>query len=115
MFYAAKEGDVIGLEKMAALNADIDGACDDGLSPLSFAKNDEKVIRTLVKLGADVNKADTDGQTPLMYSVSDGEDRVKLLLALGADKTIKDKQGNTAYDLVKDKKTVGDAIKTLLK
>lgn len=115
VFYAAKEGDVIGLEKMAALNADMNRACDDGLSPLSFAKNEEKVIRTLVKLGADVNKADEDGQTPLMYSVKDGEDRIKLLLALGADKTIKDNEGNTAYDLVKNKKTVGDGVKTLLK
>ncbi|MCU7812553.1 MAG: ankyrin repeat domain-containing protein, partial [Candidatus Thiodiazotropha sp. (ex Notomyrtea botanica)] len=97
------------------LNADMNEVCDDGLSPLSFAKNDENVIRTLVKLGADVNKADEDGQTPLMYSIKDGEDRVKLLLALGADKTIKDKEGNTAYDLVKNKKTAGDGIKTLLK
>ena len=115
VFYAAKEGDIAGLEKLAALDADMNRACDDGLSPLAFAKSDEKVIRTLVKLGADVNAADQSGETPLMYAASEGVDRIKLLLSLGADKAIKDNEGKTAYDRVKDKKSVGDAVKALLK
>jgi ankyrin repeat protein len=115
VLYAAKEGDIAGLEKLAALNADMNRVCDDGLSPLAFAKNDEKVIRTLVKLGADVNTADQGGETPLMYAASDGADRVNLLLSIGADKTIKDNAGKTAYDRVKNEKSVDDRVRELLR
>jgi hypothetical protein len=38
-----------------------------------------------------------------------------LLLKLGADKSLKDKQGKTAYDEVKDNKSVSEEIKRLLK
>ncbi|WP_165874669.1 ankyrin repeat domain-containing protein [Cocleimonas flava] len=119
VFYAAKYGDLVGVQKLAALGADINIVCDDGMSSLSIAKNDETFIKELVKLGADVNAQDDRGVTPLMHEASHGMkdalSKSKILLVLGADKSLKDKTGKTAYQRIKDKKTASDELKALLK
>ncbi len=119
VFEAAKYGDVIGIQKLAALKADMNIVCKDGMSSLSIAKNNEKLIKELIKLGADVNAQDEDGESPLMYAASygmiDASSKAKLLLSLGADKSLKDKTGKTAYQRIKDEKTSSDELKVLLK
>ncbi|WP_299874547.1 ankyrin repeat domain-containing protein [uncultured Cocleimonas sp.] len=119
VFDAAKYGDVIGIQKLAALKADMNVVCKYGMSSLSIAKNNERFIKELLKLGADVNAQDEDDETPLMNAASHGMkdalSKSKLLLSLGADKSIKDKTGKTAYQRIKDKKTASDELKELLK
>ncbi len=50
--------------------------------------------------GADVNKANYQGDTPLHTAAFWGiEANIKLLLQYGADRSIKNKNGETAYDV----------------
>lgn len=119
VFEAAKYGDLIGIQKLATLKADMNIVCKYGMSSLSIAKNNETFIKELVKLGADVNAQDEDGETPLMNTASHGMkdalSKSKLLLSLGADKSLKDKTGKTAYQRIKDKRTSSEELKALLK
>lgn len=49
-----------------------------------------------------LNHADKSGRTPLIYSAHKGSDKcVAVLLELGADWTVADKNGNTAADHAK--------------
>lgn len=62
---------------------------------INFGSNE--VVEYLLKHGANVNQ--NDGGTPLMYAVSRGYvEKVRLLLAYGADKKIKGYGGKTAID-----------------
>lgn len=71
-----------------------------GLTPLvrAITSNTTDVVKTLIELGADVNQVDARGNTPLHYAaLSDyGEPSVvKLLLAAGAKREVKNKDGLT--------------------
>ncbi len=112
LFYAAKAGDVKGIKKLLALKADINNADSDGRSPIGYAH--DSVIAFLIQEGADINHQDTDGDTPLMDNIYE-EETAKILLKLGADKSIKNKNGETAYDKIKDDKGIDDEFKKLLK
>lgn len=63
----------------------------------TFNRN-KKVLRLLLEHKADVNMSDNQaGKTPLMTAIEHGlTELTELLLKNGADKTIKDKKGNTA-------------------
>lgn len=123
---------------------------------VAVARNDEDLVRDLLKRGADPNKADSDGALPLVDAVMNprlnieiikmliekGADvnkqetvsqanaliflatntqaskdarteAAKLLLAKGADKSLKDKDGKTALDWAKQVKN--EAMVELLK
>lgn len=63
-----------------------------------------EVVKMLIDAGANVNAGDTRGMTPLMLAVStDRPDPriIKLLLARGADASIRSKHGETAFDWAK--------------
>ena len=63
---------------------------------LSVFKNDMSTVKTLIHLGADVNEFSSN-KTPLMYAARYNRvEMIKLLVANGADLTIKDKYGNDA-------------------
>jgi ankyrin repeat protein len=58
-----------------------------------------EALELLVQKGADINTRDNSGMTPLMLTAACGRPaRVRALLALGADRTLKDAAGKTAYD-----------------
>ena len=60
-----------------------------------------EVAEFLIEKGAKINDRDNDDRTPLMSSMFLNEKNtqiVKLLLSHGADKTLQDKNGKTAYD-----------------
>ena len=61
------------------------------------------LVQLVLDKGADINAQTSDiGATPLMFAVYDNHiEIVKLLLEKGADKNIKNKRGNTAYDIAR--------------
>lgn len=70
-----------------------------GMTPLHYAAlygRGDSVIPVLIKAGVSVNVREASGLTPLHCAATgDSEATVKLLLASGADKTLKDGFGST--------------------
>jgi len=60
---------------------------------------DEEQVQTLIECGADPNWQNNQGTTPLMWVGN--EDALKLLLKFGADPTIEDINGESAFSLAK--------------
>jgi hypothetical protein len=82
----------------AAIEIDRKGHEIDGQTPLMYAAEEGNVamMNMLVSRGARVNQVDAGGITALFHAVWSGRpDSVKALLALGADKNVKDKDGQT--------------------
>ena len=74
---------------------------NDGIAALHNVMYPE-IAKILIGSGADVNIIDNDGNTPLHIQASDGEERfdvIEILLAHGADKSVKNKRGQRAYDI----------------
>ena len=74
-------------------------------TPLHYAcskkRGNRKVIRKLISMGADVNRMGHDGWTPLMVLAENClTGTMKELIDAGADKTIKNKNNNTAKDIL---------------
>ena len=84
---AAHQGDVAGIEKLAATKTGLDARDGNGRTPLhvaTFARQ-TGAIRALVKAGADsglLDKDRYDGVT--IAAVADDEDTLRVLLSLGA-------------------------------
>jgi len=94
--------------------ADADIKNDKGLSGYDIAKKWKIDLDTYKKL--DPFEKDDDGETPLFLAATDNDiEKVKTLLTLGADKSIKNKKGQTVYESVKDDKFVKKEVKALLK
>lgn len=77
------------------------GQIDSSSAP-SSAENSmaQQVIELMAKYGANLNASDAYGYTPLMQcTVADNPVLVELLLKLGADKNIRDKDGRKAVDV----------------
>eukprot|EP00733_Pompholyxophrys_punicea_P000342 Pompholyxophrys_punicea_v1_NODE_89_length_3617_cov_47.365806.p1 type:complete len:429 gc:universal NODE_89_length_3617_cov_47.365806:1173-2459(+) len=97
-----------GSEEMVTLllahNAEVNAKDDLQLTALHRAcdntTNDTKIVSLLVDAGAQVNVLDNEQQTPLHWAAkSANPESVTLLLSLGADATLRDKDGLTVYDL----------------
>ncbi|MFC4817548.1 MULTISPECIES: ankyrin repeat domain-containing protein [unclassified Flavobacterium] len=76
-------------------------------SPLcaAIAKGDLEAVKTFLEYGADANEA-SNGITPLMYAVRYNRvEIIKLLLAKGAKKEVKDEKGFTAYKYAESSKS----------
>ncbi|CAA3021961.1 ankyrin repeat domain-containing EMB506, chloroplastic [Olea europaea subsp. europaea] len=74
----------------------------DGTVPLHYAVQVGalQTVKLLMKYKVDVNVADNEGWTPLHVAMQTrNRDIVKVLLVNGADKTRRNKNGNTALDL----------------
>lgn len=99
---AVMEEDKKKLEQLVAEGADIDEKDAEGYTALQYAVSwgDIETAKWLIENGSNVNSTDNWGSTPLMnavYNVADVE-LVELLLTNGADKTLEDSEGKTAYD-----------------
>ncbi len=63
----------------------------------------QQVIELMAKSGADLNTPDVHGYTPLMQCTAAGStELVELLLQLGADRNIRNKDGRRAVDIAYD-------------
>lgn len=92
------------INRLVADGVPIDcGIGDRRVTPLMMAGKTASAKR-LLELGADPNATDANGHTALMWMFlslfrkAETLARVNLLLKFGADKTIKDDDGKTAFD-----------------
>jgi len=76
----------------------------DGASLFQTAATSKNILEYLIKAGADVNLQNSgDKKTALMQAArNDNVTNIQVLLDADADKTLKDRDGKTAYDYAKD-------------
>ena len=104
LMLAAVKNDLTGLKKLIAKGADVNTTDNHGSTPLMHARN-LQVLEVLLANKADINAMDDFGETALMSAAGfDNAEKVKFLLAKGADKSLKNKKGQMVADLAKDNK-----------
>jgi ankyrin repeat protein len=107
--YAAAGGRLDVVKKLLARNIDINARYPNDLTLLMWAAGpDEKVseaqaievVTYLLDVGAHIDDRDTRGRTALMIAAEGGHAEIaNILLARGADSSLKDKAGKRAADL----------------
>jgi uncharacterized protein len=107
--YATAGARIEIVKRLLARNVDINARYANGLTLLMWASGpDEKapearamqVVTYLLDAGAHIDDRDDRGRTALMIAAEGGHaEIVSLLLARGADSTLKDKAGKRAADL----------------
>ncbi len=99
---AAVKGDRDGVKKLIKMKSDVNTRASHGNTPLYDAA-DAKVVEILLGAGAKIDALDDYGETALMAAAqfSDPE-KAKVLISHGANKTLKNKKGKSAYDLAED-------------
>lgn len=124
LYIAVTRGDEELVRKLIERGADPNIADAEGAVPLAEAciggRLNQEIIKMLIDKGAKVNHQEKNGATPLIYIAANKqtspENRqavVKMLLAAGADKKLKDTKGKTALDWSKEMgtKDVADLLK----
>lgn len=103
---AAECGDIDELNRLLALNVDVNARYDsNGNTALIAAIWNQQLdfAMALLKAGANIDLTGDDGNTALMVACYDAlEDEVKMLLKAGANITLKNDDGQTALDLAED-------------
>ena len=99
---AVMDEDMDKLQQLITEGTPIDEMDNEGYTVLQYAAmwGDLEATKWLIENGADVNTTDPWGSTPLMNAVYNGAgvETVELLLKNGANKSLKDSEGKTAYD-----------------
>lgn len=102
LIQAAIDNDVDWLQELIIAGEDLEESDIDGSTALQFAVTWENMeaVEVLLASGADVNTVDDWGFTPLLNAtfVGASADMIELLLTYGADPSIEDEDGLTAYD-----------------
>lgn len=82
-------------------DVDVNALNNYGETPLCYKANtlDAEGVKLLLEAGSDPNFQGSDGMTPLMYATAnyDADEVIPVLIAGGADVTIKNDSGNDAY------------------
>jgi ankyrin repeat protein len=118
--YGNREANIDILEALIAAGADLKVVDKRGVTPLMSAAETDILagLTILLKHGAraSIDAKDKDGQTALMYAVRGAEqmkfEKVKLLLAAGADPKIQNNKGRTA--LIFARESGNEAVVKLL-
>jgi uncharacterized protein len=98
LMMASLRGNTEAMRALLAKGAQVDRA---GWTPLHYAASgpSSAAVRLLLDLGAPVNGRAPNGNTPLMQAARFGaEDSVSLLLARGADRSLRNTRNYTAAD-----------------
>ncbi len=100
-------GDVATVKALLADGADVHEKDQDSMTPLHWAMvaHHPQVVMALLAGGADMNAVDRFGYTPLLYAATldfGDADTAAALLQAGADPSVKDKKGETAFDHARD-------------
>jgi len=105
MMFAAFNGHAAVAEYLLDAGAEIDAKDSTGRTALMYAASGPFVetVGLFLKRGAEVNVQGTlEGFTPLMTAAAEGlADVVRLLLGAGADRDIKDVDGDTALSFAR--------------
>lgn len=99
LMMAALRGNLEAARKLVELGAQVRRP---GWTPAHYAAAgpDVRVLAYLLDRGADINAVAPNGSTPLMMAAGHGtEDSVRLLIARGADKRLRNNRDLTAADL----------------
>ena len=109
ILYAAAGGRLDVLKQLLARNIDINARYPNDLTLLMWASGPDekaaetqaiKVVSYLLEAGAHIDDRDARGRTALMIAAEGGRAEIaNLLLARGADPSLKDKAGKSAADL----------------
>ena len=94
-----RHADVV--DELIAAGANVNTANDAGVTPLmvaiAFDPESTRMMRGLLDAGAEIDEQDKGGLTALMYAARYGrKEAVTLLLARGANPTMRDNNGRTA-------------------
>lgn len=99
LMIVAMKGDIVAIEILYNAGCGIDLEDDQGSTALHLAylhRQNDTAAFLITKCGSSKNKQDKQKKTPLHICViKNNEEGVKTLLKYGADKTIKNKQGET--------------------
>lgn len=101
LMMAALRGQLEWMQQLAALGAKLNR---EGWTPLHYAATgpNPKVVAFLLDQGAAINAIAPNGSSALMMAARYGpEDTVRLLLARGADKRVRNSLNQTALDLAR--------------
>lgn len=105
LMFAAFNGHAAVAEYLLDAGAEIDARDNSGRTALMFAASGPfpEAVGLLLERGAEVNVQGTlEGFTPLMTAAAEGlADVVRILLAAGADRDIKDEDGDTALSFAR--------------
>ena len=108
LMLAAYNGHADILKMLLDAGAEVNRKDKEGRTALMFASTGPfpKAVKLLIDCGAEVNAIDGgEGWTPLMFAAAEGHLQVaEILLAAGADKTIIDEDGDTAYSFAAQKR-----------
>ena len=110
LLHKASWGDVVSVAKMLiqAYHFDVETRDDAGHTALHIAayQGSNRMLKFLVtEAGANFNALDHEGRTPLFSGAYDGNLRtLKFLCENGADLSVKDKKGITAFQYASDSK-----------
>lgn len=95
---AAKNGNLEAVQSLAAVGADVNAKCNEGITALMEAVSfgHMSIVKYLVSCKADVDAADHRGNTALMYAALNMRTSiVEYLVSCGADVNAGDKNGCT--------------------
>ncbi len=103
---AASKGNINAIERLAANGDDVNEVDDAGLTALIYAvkRNQKEALLALLKSGANINLGDIElGNTPLNHAILQGNTTLlRILVEKGANVDIRNKDGLSAVDLVKN-------------
>ena len=104
LMHAAIEGDAEAVGLLIHAGADVNLSDNGGFTALHFAAQEFRIeaARSLLASGAQVDAKDVFGNTPLAKAVFGSRGRgemIRLLLAHGADKSLKNNHGVSPEDL----------------
>lgn len=111
LHYAVISEDLTRVEEIINETKNIDIKNNEGKTPLHYAveKKELEMIKLLLTRGADVNIKDKKGNTPIFYSYykeqygeTYNRDMISLLLQYKADVLLKNDEGKSFFDIVKD-------------
>ena len=104
LMMAANRGNCSIMKKLIDKGASVNGCNSDGTTTIMFAILNSKIeaVQLLIDSGAIIDAQDGYGDTALMWAVNRGYvNIVEVLLNAGADTTIKNKQMENIYDMIR--------------